>query len=105
MQKYRERGWNVLGGADSLPASKELKSWERRVGDGFTWVMPYRRVGTLLSSISCHNIDVSGLGFGKREALPIHNYAFEVLDVTYEVAASGAALRVGPRFMYRYVHL
>ena len=105
MEKYRGRGWDVLGGADSLPASKELKAWERRVGDGFSWVMPYRRAGRLLSPIPHHSSDLFDSGFGEQEVLSIHKYAFEVLDVTYEVAASGAALRVGLRFMYRSVNL
>lgn len=40
----------------------------------------------------------------KSQPLAIHPYAFEVLDVTYEVVATGASVRVGPRFMYRFVH-
>lgn len=44
---------------------------------------------------------------GDAKDLPpqTRNYAFEVLDVTTEVTAAGAALRVGPRFWYRWAYL
>ena len=36
-----------------------------------------------------------------RDRPPVHPYAFEVLDESYEVVPPGAALRVCPRFMFR----
>ena len=41
MDKYRKRGFAIVGAGDRIPASRELRAWERRVGDKFTWVMPY----------------------------------------------------------------
>ena len=38
-----------------------------------------------------------------RNPSPVHPYAFEVLDESYEVVPPGAALRVCPRFMFRWV--
>ncbi len=44
---------------------------------------------------ACHT------GTAERPPIQMRSYAFEVLDVTTEVTAAGAALRVGPRFWYR----
>ena len=41
MGKYRKRGYEIVGAGDRIPSSRELRAWERRVGDKFTWVMPY----------------------------------------------------------------
>ncbi|TFK77722.1 hypothetical protein K466DRAFT_619003, partial [Polyporus arcularius HHB13444] len=81
--KYRARGFSVVDAGVTLPNIRELRKWERRVGDKLTWVLPYKRIGT-----------------AERPPIQMRSYAFEVLDVTTEVTAAGAALRVGPRFWY-----
>ena len=41
MQKYRDRGFRIVSDSEPIPWTLELKAWQRRVGDQFTWVMPY----------------------------------------------------------------
>ncbi|EIW63230.1 uncharacterized protein TRAVEDRAFT_17657 [Trametes versicolor FP-101664 SS1] len=88
MKKYRKRGFTVITAGDVLPPSPELHEWRRRVGDSFTWVIPFQA-----SSLPIIESEDSGPG-------PIYKVAFEVLPYTSGVAAPGAALRVGPRFVY-----
>ncbi|PIL33118.1 hypothetical protein GSI_04567 [Ganoderma sinense ZZ0214-1] len=84
MSKYRQRGFQVCTAEDTAPECKERFIWRRKVGDRLTWVLPYKRTGLHPKNsveISCQ-------------------YAFEVLDTSYDVTPIGAALRVGPRFVY-----
>ena len=43
MEKYRARGFEVILAGDPIPRVAEIRTWQRRVGDSFTWVMPYER--------------------------------------------------------------
>ncbi|OJT09726.1 hypothetical protein TRAPUB_13794 [Trametes pubescens] len=81
--KYRGRGFTVIGATDERVQSAELRAWDRTVGDRFTWVLPHAR-----SVIP-----------GKL-TLNIPRVGFEVLPAQSGVAASGAALRLGPKFIY-----
>ncbi|PIL26209.1 hypothetical protein GSI_11964 [Ganoderma sinense ZZ0214-1] len=93
MPKYRERGFNVLFSKNSIPQRAELVTWKRRVGDTMTWIFPYRRMGEYPYCLN-----------GKPPILDSYSrYTFEVLDVSYGVTPTGAALRVGPRSAYRRV--
>lgn len=49
IDRYRSHGYCVIDGETPLPDIPELQCWKRRVGDDFTWVMPYKRVGEWLS--------------------------------------------------------
>ncbi|KAI0689529.1 hypothetical protein C8T65DRAFT_746138 [Cerioporus squamosus] len=83
MDKYRARGFSVVGATHELPDTTEGQVWKRRVGDKLCWVLPYARTGML------------------RQELPaIRPWAFEVLDMTSGVVAAQAAVRVAPRFYY-----
>ncbi|KAI0352254.1 hypothetical protein OH77DRAFT_1438777 [Trametes cingulata] len=84
-KKWQSRRFQVLTAADKLPRSPELRAWERKVGDGHTWVLPYNRRHT---------------GSATIPPLVLPNVQFEVLPHHHNVAAAGAMLRIGPRFMY-----
>ncbi|KAI9069262.1 hypothetical protein FKP32DRAFT_1543823, partial [Trametes sanguinea] len=85
IKKYRNRGFKVIGAGETIPYTFEVRYWQRRVGDFLTWVMPFdRRV----------------LSGDRGVPLDIHRFAFEVLPYFYQVAPAGAAIRVGPRFVY-----
>lgn len=43
--KYRARGFSMVDAEVRLPDIRELRKWERRVGDRLTWVLPYKRMG------------------------------------------------------------
>ena len=51
--------------------------------------------------ISVHVLTAPSTGVTRPEPVHVRNYAFEVLNVSSEVTAAGAALRVGPRFWFR----
>ncbi|KAI9065718.1 hypothetical protein FKP32DRAFT_1674545 [Trametes sanguinea] len=84
MKKYRKRGFKILGAGDSIPATTELRKWDRTVGDALTWVLPFSRQVVLGQTSSTSQI---------------YRFQFEALPYFYEVAATGAALRVAPRFI------
>ncbi|KAL7281164.1 hypothetical protein ACG7TL_004472 [Trametes sanguinea] len=85
MKKYRKRGFNIIGAGDALPCTFELRNWQRNVGDSLTWVLPFERQVLIEDRTTRHDC---------------HQYAFEVLPYFYEVAPAGAAIRVGPRFVF-----
>ncbi|KAI9061996.1 hypothetical protein FKP32DRAFT_1574813 [Trametes sanguinea] len=101
MKKYRERGFKVITAYDNIPTTTEVETWSRRVGDGLTWVFSFARSYTgmycHISVIPFYNYS-AGLGEDKHITLP--DVTFEVLPVYYRVAPAGAALRIGPRFVY-----
>lgn len=106
MQKYRNRGFRIVTGSDPVPCTRELRAWQHRVGDQFTWVMPYTHGKLHKSPAHISAIDESdpmrfSLVVEIRNRPHVHPYAFEVLDESYEVVPPGAALRVCPRFMFR----
>ncbi|KAI9058546.1 hypothetical protein FKP32DRAFT_1581879 [Trametes sanguinea] len=82
--KYRRRGFVIIGAEDEVEQSIEARAWDRRVGDKFTWVLPHTR---------------SGVTTG-RKAPSLPSVRFEVLPAYCGVAAAGAALRIGPKFVY-----
>ena len=45
MNKYRNRGFEVLVAENRLPSTGELQEWARAVGDRWCWVMPYKWKG------------------------------------------------------------
>ncbi|KAI9057282.1 hypothetical protein FKP32DRAFT_1584103 [Trametes sanguinea] len=87
--KYQRRGFTIFTSDNAIPRTAELLCWDRRVGDSFTWILPHERRSRLLPA--------------KRENPKVPDVSFEVLPQHSGVVASGAALRIGPKFIYRYV--
>ncbi|KAI0661154.1 hypothetical protein C8Q70DRAFT_911313 [Cubamyces menziesii] len=45
MDKYRRRGFTIIGAGGVLPRTVEARCWERSSGDFLTWILPYERRG------------------------------------------------------------
>ena len=110
MEKYRARGFDIVLAGDPLPHVEEIRAWQRRIGDSFTWVMPYQRdtEGATIRpswelSITDAWITLADSPLDPVYTLGVSRYAFEVLNVNHQVVPAGAALRIGPRFHYRRV--
>ncbi|KAH9854466.1 hypothetical protein C2E23DRAFT_726294 [Lenzites betulinus] len=86
-EKYRRRGFTIIEAVDDPPCTLETRQWLRNVGDKATWVLPHAR-SSMLGLLSESSVDIRGPGF-------------EVLPSYSGVAPSGAALRIGPKFVYR----
>lgn len=98
--KYKGRGYTVIGPTDSVTPTRELRAWERTVGDKFTWVIPHQRSGTSQYPLTQMLLTMGAVVPGKLK-VEIPPVRFEVLPARCGVAAAGAALRVGPPFIYR----
>lgn len=53
IDRYRGHGYSVINDELPLPVIPELRCWKRRVGDDFTWVIPYKRAGEWSISYLC----------------------------------------------------
>ncbi|KAI9062917.1 hypothetical protein FKP32DRAFT_1548829, partial [Trametes sanguinea] len=103
IKKYRKRGFRVIGAGDTIPCTFELRYWQRIVGDSLTWIIPFDRRGMgyqLLTAITLAKMTSSAVSSTVEVPNNVHAFYFEVLPHFYEVAAAGAAIRVGPRFVY-----
>ena len=104
IERYRRYGLAVYGSADRFPKMRDVHTWSRRVGDRLTWIIPYNRKSTSLYHY--HTLSYRTLlpAIGVTRTLSVDRYAFEVLSGSDGTVPAGAALRVGPRFYYRYVY-
>ncbi|KAH9858154.1 hypothetical protein C2E23DRAFT_715947, partial [Lenzites betulinus] len=105
MAKYRKRGFTIIEGTNDPPCTPEFREWMRHVGDCRTWVLPHERSGMSSVLICASTIDIWACRLvpSKRQSPPLKTAHFEVMPSYSGVASSGAALRVGPRFVYRCV--
>ncbi len=104
MEKYRERGFSVVEAIHQLPDVVEGNTWRRCVGDKLCWVLPYARTGPYALHLELsppYDAEWSP-GMPTQQSPAIRPYAFEVLDVRSGVVAAHAAVRVAPRFYYRW---
>ena len=49
--KYQDRGYTIATAFDQVHSTPELRSWRREVGDGRTWVLPFKRGRTFFNDI------------------------------------------------------